>query len=82
MDKNDDRVNRAYKSLPNLHREILSGNKNMWDFVMEGNTFLSESREVQVAALEKYNRERRENGSSELQLNPWDFKYLLDEFSH
>jgi hypothetical protein len=76
------RVDRAYKALPDLHRGILYGDKNMWDFAAEGNAFLSEEREVQMAALEKYNRERRENGSSELQIRPWDFKYLLDEFSH
>lgn len=54
----------------------------MWDFVLEGNAFLSAEREVQVAALEKYNRERRESDSGELELNPWDFRYLLEDFSH
>lgn len=76
------RVNKAYQALPELHRGILQGNKTMWDFVLEGNAFLSEEREVQVAALEKYNSERRESSSSELELNPWDFRYLLEDFSH
>ncbi len=77
-----ERVNRAYRALPELHRGIMQGNKSMWDFVLEGNAFLSEGREVQVAALEKYNRERRESGRGEPELNPWHFKYLLEDLSH
>lgn len=77
-----ERVDQAYRALPELHRGIVQGDRTMWDFVLEGNAFLSEQREVQVAALEKYNRERRESGAGELELNPWDFRYLLEDLSH
>nr|MBA2443194.1 hypothetical protein [Rubrobacter sp.] len=48
-------VDRAHRALGELHRGILHGDKKMWDFVVTGNAFLTSEREVQVAALEKYN---------------------------
>lgn len=60
-----------------LHRGILHGDKKMWDFVVTGNAFLTSEREVQVAALEKYNCGMRDKGSPELQVSPADFVHLF-----
>lgn len=71
------RVNQASEGLREMHREIIQGDKQLWHFVSTGNDFLLADREVQVAALEKYNRELRNDGTSELQLSPADFARFL-----
>ncbi len=70
-------VDRAHRALGELHRGILHGDKKMWDFVVTGNAFLASEREVQVAALEKYNSDMRAKGSAELQVSPADFVNLF-----
>lgn len=60
-----------------MHREMIYGEKKMWHFVATGNDFLLSQREIQVAALDRYNRELRNGGSPELQLSPADFAKLL-----
>lgn len=72
-----DKVDQASRALGELHREIIHGDKNMWDFVVSGNAFLASEREVQVAALEKYNRGMVAKGSPELQVSPADFIHLF-----
>ncbi|CAN5233603.1 hypothetical protein BH24ACT16_BH24ACT16_08620 [soil metagenome] len=71
------RVNQASEGLREMHQEIIHGDKKLWHFVSTGNDFLLADREVQVAALEKYNRELRNDGSPELQLSPADFAKFL-----
>lgn len=71
------RVNQASEGLREMHREIIHGDKKLWHFVSTGNDFLLADREVQVAALEKYNRELRNDGTPELQLSPADFAKFL-----
>lgn len=53
------RVNQAVEGLREMHRGVLYEDKRMWYFVSTGNDFLLSEREVQVAALDKYNRELR-----------------------
>ncbi len=71
------RVNQASEGLREMHQEIIYGDKKLWHFVSTGNDFLLADREVQVAALEKYNRELRSDGSPELQISPADFAKFL-----
>lgn len=71
------RVNQASEALREMHRDMIYGDKKMWHFVSTGNEFLLAEREVQVAALDKYNRELRNDGSPELQLSPADFAKFL-----
>lgn len=71
------RVNRAVEGLRELHRGVLYEDRKMWYFVSTGNEFLLPEREVQVAALDKYDRELRNQGSPELQISPADFAGFL-----
>lgn len=71
------RVNQAVEGLREMHRGVLYEDKRMWYFVSTGNDFLLSEREVQVAALDKYNRELRNQGSPELQISPADFASFL-----
>ena len=70
-------LNQADEGLRKLHREMMYGDKKMWHFVSTGNDFLIAGREVQVAALDKYNRELRNDGSPDLQISPADFANFL-----
>lgn len=71
------RINQASESLLEMHRGMVYEDKKLWHFVSTGNDFLLADREVQVAALEKYNRELRNGGSPEMQLSPVDFAKFL-----
>lgn len=71
------RVRQASSALGELHREMLHGRSTIWDFAAAGNAFRAAEREVQVAALEAYNRELRDSDSPELQISAADFANLF-----
>lgn len=72
-----ERLDQAVEGLREMHRGVIHEDKRMWHFVCTGNEFLLAEREVQVAALDKYNRELRSQGSPELQISPADFASFL-----